>query len=198
MEAAPCERRDLLGLFEIEFYLLVALFERFVVQTGELRIQRIDLRLDRLGRSRRRCVAYDSASAARTGTRSVFLLFLALFARGQNRFALDRGARRLALWLRRQFAGARNGVDNPSARRRCGALQLPLTQRNDERRRVKDRMVSARADTDQQRKGEVLQRAPPSANSATSVMTTVASVLTERVIVCKIDVLTIVRTAGRP
>ena len=33
--------------------------------------------------------------------------------------------------------------------------------------------------------------APPNASSATSVMTTVASVLTERVIVCRIDVLTI-------
>jgi hypothetical protein len=52
-------------------------------------------------------------------------------------------------------------------------------------------VVATRADADQQ----FCSEAPPKASSATSVMTTVASVLTERVIVCRIEVLTIVSKA---
>ena len=127
-----------------------------------------------------------------------------------DRLHADLSALRSRTWPRRADRSARNSgraCDSMSRRRSASgrasaaprlAPVLPLLPDDEERAGVEDRRVRARDDADEQRQDEVWIAAPPNRSRASSVSTTVSSVLIERPNVWRIEWLTIAveRLAG--
>ena len=114
--------------------------------------------LDRDARRRRRASCDSACGAAGATLRAALAFCAALAARGDDVFARHAAAALQRGRLRARPRRHRAILREPGAAAPRRRLELALAEDEHERRRVEDRVVAARADADEQREREVLER----------------------------------------